>query len=282
MIRLPDLAAIAPQLRQMPDGTWHGKSTSSVSYPEWGNEACAQVEESSFWFRHRNDCILEAMKRFPPSGPVFDVGGGNGFVAKAIQDAGFGVVLLEPGRIGARNAQQRGIRHVICAGLQDAGFLPSSLGAIGLFDVVEHIADDLSFLGMTCGFLSPGGRVYITVPSYEALWSHADVDAGHMRRYNRKMLGRVLADAGFTVEFLTGFFRFLPPAILTIRTIPYRLGLSRSGNHNATRWMRAQHEVRSRWLRCSLNLLQKREVSKIRACRTASFGASWLVVAKKR
>jgi SAM-dependent methyltransferase len=266
----------------MPDGTWSGTSLSAISYPEWGNETYAAVEDSSFWFRHRNNCILETIKQFPPSGPLFDVGGGNGFVAKAIQDAGFSVVLLEPGRVGARNAQRRGIRQVICAGLQDAGFLPASLDAVGLFDVVEHIADDLNFMQMVCHFLSAGGRVYITVPSYQLLWSHADVDAGHLRRYSHQTLCSVLARAGFAVEFLTGFFQFLPPAILTVRTIPYRLRIARAGTQNTSRWVQAQHEVRSPWLRSALDLVLKRELSKIRAGHEASFGASWLAVAQKK
>src|SRR5215469_6207251 len=114
-----DLAAIAPNIEQTSDGTWRCKSASPVSYPDWGNDACFQVEDVSFWFRHRNACILEVMKQFPPSGIVFDVGGGNGFVAKGMQDAGFEVVLLEPGPKGARNAQRRGIQNVVCAGLGD-------------------------------------------------------------------------------------------------------------------------------------------------------------------
>src|SRR5262249_14907730 len=134
-----DLAAIATNLEQNPDGAWRCKSASPISYTERGNDACFQVEDVSYWLRHRNTCILEAMRQFPPSGPVFDVGGGNGFVAKGIQDAGLEVVLLEPGCTGASNAQRRGIQNVVCARLEDVGFGQASLAAAGLFDVVEHI-----------------------------------------------------------------------------------------------------------------------------------------------
>jgi len=238
-----DLAGIARNLEQTSEGIWRCKSSSPVSYPQWGNDACFQVEDVSFWFRHRNACILEAMKQYPPSGPVFDVGGGNGFVAKVIQDTGFEVVLLEPGAAGTDNARRRGIQNVVRARLEDAGFVPASITAVGLFDVLEHIAEDRTFLEMVRSYLCLSGRVYLTVPAYQALWSHEDVDAGHFRRYSRQSLRTLLQDAGFEVEFLTGFFQFLPPAILAGRAIPYRLGAAKAGGQ-ALRKMRAQHEVR--------------------------------------
>src|SRR6266852_774862 len=215
--RMIDLGAITVNLEQTSEGSWRCKSASPVSYPEWGNEACFQVEDVSFWFRHRNACILEAMKQYPPSGPVFDIGGGNGFVAKGMQDIGFEVVLLEPGAAGSRNAQRRGIQNVVCAGLEDAGFVPASMAAVGLFDVMEHIAEDRKFLEMVGSYLWANGCMYLTVSAYQALWSHEDVDAGHFRRYSRQTLRDLLKDAGFAVEFLTGFFQFLPPAILAGR-----------------------------------------------------------------
>jgi hypothetical protein len=81
------------------------------------------VEDSSFWFAHRNSCILEAIKLFPPRGEFFDVGGGNGYVERAIQESGIDVVLVEPGLAGVRNALHRGVRQVVRATLDDAGLL---------------------------------------------------------------------------------------------------------------------------------------------------------------
>ena len=276
-----DLAAIANNIEQNPDGSWRSKSASPISYPEWGNDACFQVEDVSFWFQHRNRCILEAMKQFPPAGPVFDVGGGNGFVAKGMQDAGFEVVLLEPGGTGARNAQRRGIQNVVCAGLEDVGFRQASLAAAGLFDVVEHIEHDRKFLELLKGYLHPGGRIYLTVPAYEALWSYEDVGAGHFRRYSRQALFDLLRDSRFTVEFLTGFFQFLLPAIFLVRALPHQLGFGNTGSHDIRGTMRAQHEVRGVLVSKSLAWLQQRELNQIRKQKETTFGASWLLVAKK-
>ena len=277
-----DLAKISRNLEQTPEGHWRSKSATPVSYPDWGNEACFQVEDSSFWFQQRNGCILEGVKQYPPSGPFFDVGGGNGFVAKALQDAGLEAVLVEPGAAGAFNARRRGIRDVVCATLEDAGFLPAALPAIGLFDVVEHIEDDGKFLEMVRDYLSAGGRVYVTVPAYPSLWSREDVDAGHHRRYSRRALRQLLESVGFSLEFVTGIFQFLPPAIFVARAIPYRLGLTKSSAaKDIANDMRRQHEIRSNLISRPVAWAQRHEIAKIRARQESGFGASWLAVARK-
>jgi len=277
-----DLPTISRNLEQTADGVWRCRSRSPISYPDWGNEACFQVEDSSFWFRHRNACILETVRQYPPPGPLFDVGGGNGFVAKSMQDAGFEVVLVEPGAVGTGNALRRGIQHVVRATLEDAGFLPDSLPAISLFDVVEHMQDDRKFLETIRFHLSANGRVYLTVPAYQSLWSREDIVAGHHRRYSSRAIRELLVEAGFAVEFLTGFFQFLPPAIFALRVIPFRLGLAiSSGADEVASKIRWQHEIKSGWISGPLNWMQQREITRIRRRRQARFGASWLVVARK-
>ena len=62
-------------------GFWvPANESSSISYPEGGNELWAEIEEHSFWFNHRNRVITTGIKNFPPPGTIFDIGGGNGFV----------------------------------------------------------------------------------------------------------------------------------------------------------------------------------------------------------
>ena len=277
-----DLTKISRNLEQTAEGEWRCKSSAVVSYPDWGNQACFQIEDLSFWFQHRNACIVEAVKQYPPPGTFFDIGGGSGFVAKALQDAGLGVVLLEPGVAGVFNARQRGIRNAVCATLEDAGFLPDSLPAVGLFDVVEHIKDDRKFLESVRNSLSVDGRVYLTVPAFQALWSREDLDAGHFRRYSRRALGELLESSGLAVEFLTSFFRLLPPAIFAARALPYRLGLTQSPVDDIGKHMRRQHVIKSGVIRGFVQWMQAREIARIRARLENGFGASCLAIARKK
>lgn len=274
-----DVSKIALNLQLEQDGLWASPADSNVSYPEIGNETCFAVEEASFWFNHRNNCILQALKRFPPSGTFFDVGGGNGYVAGAIQQAGINVVLVEPGRVGARNAMNRGIRQVIRSTLHDAGFLPETLPAVGLFDVVEHIEDDRTFLMEIKRLLGPGGRIYLTVPAFQWLWSHEDEHAGHWRRYTLKSISETLEASGYVIEFATYFFGFLPLASFLLRVLPYRLGFA--GKNSSHESVHSDHNPTNAYVKRVLNMLSGRELSKIAARQLPRIGGSCLVVARK-
>jgi SAM-dependent methyltransferase len=274
-----DLQLIAPNLELGPDGCWSSRRIADVSYPEEGNNVYFSVEDSSFWFGHRNRCILEAIKRFPPGGPIFDVGGGNGCVAQALQDAGLAVVLVEPGLAGVRNALKRGIRHIVRATLEDAGVLDETLPAVGVFDVVEHIRDDSGFLRSIEKLLVPGGMLYLTVPAYEWLWSGEDILAGHSRRYTVTSLRNLLGSTGYTIDFATYFFGFLPLAIFFRRSAPYRLGFFSRKIDAKT--VESDHAISHPAVARIMEALTSRELSRIGQLRPIRMGASCLAVARK-
>lgn len=255
------------------DGIWYASQQESVSYPRAGNEQCFEIEDKSFWFQHRNACIVELVKKFPPrgNGPIFDVGGGNGFVAKRLMDSGWDVVLVEPGLAGARNAKKRGLQHVVCATTQTAGFKPASMAAIGVFDV--------AFLKHLHELLEPGAMLYLTVPAYNFLWSEADISAGHYRRYTLHALKETLQSAGFEVAFDTYFFHVLPMTIFFFRSLPFRLRL-RSGSakpENVSRTHGANEGIMVRAMRQIL----APEANSIARGERMAFGGSCLVAARK-
>lgn len=212
---------------QIGDGIWSTGRGGAVSYPSTGHQALGQVEDTSFWFQHRNACILAAVRRFPPTGAIFDVGGGNGVVSQALTRAGVEAVLVEPAAAGVTRAVDRGVRPIIVSTFEDACFEPASLPAVGLFDVLEHVEDDPGLLRSVRNALEPGGRLYLTVPAFQALWSTEDVWAGHHRRYGPGTVERVLGQTGFDVEFETCFFSALVAPVLLFRALPSRLGLAR-------------------------------------------------------
>jgi SAM-dependent methyltransferase len=273
-----DLRSIAPDLELGPDGWWTSRTVSKVAYPEEGNSMCFAVEDTSFWFQHRNRCIVEAIRQFPPPGLIFDVGGGNGCVARAILDSGHDVVLVEPGLAGVQNALKRGIRQVVRAAMEDMGAKDETIPAVGLFDVIEHIPDEAGFMAGIHRLLMPGGRVYLTVPAYSWLWSHEDVAAGHSRRHTIQSLRRRLESTGYTVDFVTYFFEFLPLPILLFRALPYRLGLAPKISPSA---VRSDHEAKSPLIARVLDGFTRRELSRIAARRSLAWGGSCLAVARK-
>lgn len=217
------LEAYSLDLIQGTDGVWTVSEHTPVYFPEEGNQLCSQIEEESFWFQHRNSCLCSIVKNYPPAGPIFDVGAGNGFVGLALKKANFESIAVEPGPSGAERARARGL-EVICATFEDAKFRDGSLPSIGMFDVLEHIETDEKFLSLMRTKLVPEGRIYLTVPAYNGLWSEDDVYAGHFRRYTTGTLRRVLENAGLKVEFETYLFACLVPPIFLFRTIPHFFG----------------------------------------------------------
>ncbi len=212
------------------EGIWFAESSGKISYPDDGNDACYQVEEHSFWFQHRNKCILALVERHLPKDGVFmDVGGGNGFVAKAVQDAGYSVVLVEPFQAGCVNARKRGVNHVVSGVANTQNFPENSIDAIGIFDVLEHIEDRPAFLAELRRLLKPRGKLFITVPAYDFLWSQEDLLAGHYLRYTRKGLMADLQTARFKSIFSSYFFSWLVLPILFFRALPHALGSKEVG-----------------------------------------------------
>jgi SAM-dependent methyltransferase len=221
---MQDVSAIARGLTRGSDGIWRSRSHRAVDYPDEANAFCFAVEDGSFWFQHRNAVIVDVVRRFPPAGFIADIGAGNGYVSRGLNEAGFETLVLEPGPSGIQNARTRGLSPLICATLQDAAFRPESLPAAAMFDVLEHIEDDIGVLRLLHQAIVPGGRIYLTVPSFQLLWSSEDDVAGHHRRYTIATLNTQLRGAGFIPEFGTYFFAPLPPPIFLLRSIPTRLG----------------------------------------------------------
>lgn len=275
-----DIHLISNELKLGNDGIWYSIDTQNISYPVDGHNECLLIEEKSFWFKHRNNCILSAIKNYPPKdgGTIFDIGGGNGFVSSMLAASGFDVALVEPGRVGALNARRRGLNTVICSSLNTAQFKSHSLSAIGLFDVIEHIEDDLSFLKSIKELIKKEGRLYITVPAYPLLWSEEDIFAGHFRRYTLKRICEVIKHADFKVEYATYFFRFLPIPIAFLRTIPYRLGLSRAEKKKVE--ASNHHVIKNKVFTNILSSLFDSEIENLRKNKSMAFGGSCLIVAK--
>lgn len=207
------------------DGIWTAPEHCGVSYPVEGYSRCFQVEESSYWFQYRNKMILDTFRSYVLRdvfvNNVLDLGGGNGFVAKAFKDLGFHTVLVEPG-YGAINAKKRGIDSIYMCSIKD---IPSSLSfdVIGIFDVIEHIESSNEFLLQASSHLNQGGRLLLTVPTYQALWSSEDIVAGHYRRYTLKSLSAELEQAGFEVTYYSYFFFTLLAPIFLFRRVPFIL-----------------------------------------------------------
>jgi SAM-dependent methyltransferase len=271
-----DVGRIAPGLIARGEGLFAAPNVGPVSYPASGNAGCLAVEDDSFWFRHRNGVILDAIARHAPPGWLLDVGGGNGAVALALTRAGFEVAVLEPGADGIAGARARGLCPLLQTTLDEATLVEGSVPAAGLFDVLEHVADEGAWLGRLHAALAPGGRLYVTVPAFGWLWSRADEHAGHFRRHSPTTLTRSLEAAGFAIEHLTCFFAFLVAPIFVGRTLRDRLRTRQAPPNDGS------EHVPSRWLRAPVDAIAAAERAWLAHGGRLGVGSSVLAVARRR
>lgn len=271
---------IFSNLKQESDGIWktvEGDSA-SVSYPAGDHDVCFQLEEDSPWFQHRNQVIGMIAKATFRFQDVLDVGGGNGAVARYLESIGFRCVLVEPGVDGVKNAKKRGVRDIVWAKFSELKATTPLRMEVGLFDVVEHIEDDVAFMKSLAERISPDSSVALTVPAYQSLWSDRDVEAGHYRRYTLKQMQDMLDRAGFQVIYGTYFFVLLAPLMFLVQRIKSILGKKLSAE--STPQIQAQHRSQHR----VLNILRigfwfERQLLKLFPM---PFGASILVVARRK
>jgi hypothetical protein len=205
-------------------------SDAPLSYPDEGNDLFYDLEETSFWFKHRNRVIEKLINRFPFKGNFADIGGGNGYQVQYLKEKfpHTKFYLVEPNYAGCLNARKRGIEEVYSVGFSDFPFNDKNVNGVGLFDVIEHIDDDVTFLDGLRSYLPGGSRLYLTTPAFGSLWSDVDNYSGHFRRYTRKTIGKTLTDAGWTVDFTSYIFSYLPPLVWTLRCLPYKIRGNRS------------------------------------------------------
>lgn len=249
-----------------------------ISYPESGNEKCFLIEDESYWFRHRNNCIKSVIKRFCISGVILDVGGGNGFVSKMLADIGLNPILVEPHIQGCMNAKKRRVENIICGCLEDLDFNKIKVGSIGIFDVLEHIENEGKLLRTINYSLSEQGKLLISVPAHSLLWSSDDKQAGHYRRYSSKYLSDILSNNGFKIIYSSYFFNCLLLPVFLFRRLPYIL--DQIMNVSSYKFKKKVHVVKNNLIQYALSLFFRAELNQMQR-KSISNGTSILLLAEK-
>ena len=250
----------------------------SLSYPSDGLDRLILIEDSSYWFWHRNQCIEYFVKKYCSEAIFLDVGGGNGPVTKHLQNSGMEAILIEPDNSGCQNAKSRGVEKIFSGELEDISFTSRSQPfSVGMFDVIEHIDDDKKVVLDVQQKLKEGEYFVLTVPSIRLLWSKADVHGGHYRRYTKKMIKRLLQNSGFEIIECHFLFSSLILPIFFFRVMPSLAGFYKVNGVTNSREHGSKEGLFSRTLRKLLG----REFSRIKKGRSRSYGSSLLVVARK-
>jgi SAM-dependent methyltransferase len=176
----------------------------------------ARLEQRHWWYAERRSVLRAVLRDRRNGGWAADIGAAAGGNTAVLESLGWRTLALEYSETGAAIARSRGLR----VGRADAHALPlrdASMGVVTALDVLEHLEDDHQAVREMRRVVRPDGLVVVAVPADPVLWSAHDDAVGHLRRYERDQLGRLLTANGFEVQRLWSWNVLLRPVAVLRR-----------------------------------------------------------------
>jgi SAM-dependent methyltransferase len=235
------------------------------------------VDEHHWWYRGRREILRGELARLPVAAgaKVLDAGCGSGRTLEELTRFGdvYGIELNEEAAAVARDRKQG---EVIVGRLEELPWEDGTFALITCLDVLEHTPDDRLTLQELLRVTTPGGWLVLTVPAYQALWSHHDEVNHHYRRYERHTLHRCAVEAGWHLERMTSFNSLLLAPAAAVRIAERRRQRSETnGNGDVTLHLGPP------WLNGILERPLRAEARWLRRGRTLPAGLSLLAVLQK-
>ena len=146
-----------------------------------------------FWIKRRFDVLRKLAGALDLRNlQVGEIGCGNGLVQQQLGEH-FGM------KVDGFDLNEHALRNSVatdhpryCYNIFDRNpKLEARYDVLVLFDVIEHIEQEKSFLEMVLFHLKEGGLLLINVPAFMAFHSRYDEVVGHQRRYDFAMLENV-------------------------------------------------------------------------------------------
>lgn len=194
-----------------------------------------KYEELHWWFVARRRIIKKVLNHYfagKQLNAILEAGCGSGGNLELLSCFGK-VHAMEMDAYCIEMANKRSICQVKRGSLPDDLPFEGKFELICMFDVLEHIDDDVKALKAISERLRDDGILFITVPAYSFLWSGHDVALNHKRRYMKKQLLDIFAEAGMRPVYSTYFNTFLMPLVLLVRAYNNLMGSSK-GDDNKT------------------------------------------------
>lgn len=171
----------------------------------------AELDELHWWYRARRQvlqALIERVVRPPHAARILEVGCGTGHNLKMLEH--FGIVdAIEVDPEARAIAEKRLARPVAASPLPELrGVDRTGYDLVAALDVVEHIDDDRAAVDALASCLKPGGKLLVTVPAHQWMWSAHDEMNHHKRRYSKAGLERLIRGSPLKLDSV-GYFNSL-------------------------------------------------------------------------
>jgi SAM-dependent methyltransferase len=235
-------------------------------------KAMMENDERHWWYRGRRHVMRAVLGRLdlPAAAQILDAGCGSGRMLDELAAYGH-VAGVDLSRDAVALARGRGHRDVRVGRIEQLPFRTDAFDLVTCLDVVEHTPDDRRTLSELRRVTRAGGRLVVTVPAYQALWSSHDVVNEHYRRYRAASLRSAAEAAGWELVRDTYFNSMLLVPAAVVR-------LAERGGPAPTPASRSDLAVTPEWLNAPLVWPLRAEARAIGAGRRLPAGLSLLAV----
>ena len=191
----------------------------------------AEQDQVHWWYVARRRILADLIAReirLPDEARLLEIGCGTGHNLDMLRRFGrLDAIELDA---SARALASRRLGHAVGdAALPDLPGIPDrTYHLIALLDVLEHVDGDKAALRSIAAKLAPGGKILVTVPAYQWMWSAHDEAHHHKRRYSRRGLRSVAEAAGLKVDRIGYFNSLLFPLAAAARIAGKAMGKKES------------------------------------------------------
>ena len=219
-------------------------------------EIYADLYRRHWWWRVREGILLDRIRELlgdrAHDARILDVGCGAGLFFDALEPFGR-VEGIESDPIAV--AQSGKWRSRIHLGDVETFTSDKPFDVILALDVVEHIRTPAVMLRHAARLLASDGRMVITTPAFDWLWTSHDKLNHHVKRYTAVEIRALIREAGLQPVDTRYLFQSLIVPKLLVRTMealhPVPPSVPRippaSVNHALETWFRAEHAIAG-WL----------------------------------
>lgn len=191
----------------------------------------AEHDQVHWWYVARRRILADLIRReadLPEGARILEVGCGTGHNFEMLERFGR-LEALEVDAEARALASRRLGREIGDAPLPELTGVPDgTYHLIALLDVLEHVDGRPESLRSIAAKLAPGGKILVTVPAYQWMWSAHDRAHHHKLRYSKKGLRRDAEAAGLKVDRIGFFNSLLFPIAAAVRILGKLTGKSSS------------------------------------------------------
>ena len=161
----------------------------AAAYPE--------LYRNHWWWRAREEILLRKIRGIlggARHARILDVGCGAGLFFDVLEQFGQPEGIESDPAAVAQSGKWK--NHIVVGELDNSYEPAAPFDLILMLDVLEHISKPDQLLRRAAGVLAPGGRILVTTPAFNWLWTTHDELNHHVTRYTAGEMRTTVERAG--------------------------------------------------------------------------------------